>query len=183
MGAAERLHAALKVSTKSRSSALLKTILGLNSDEKLPTPVKTVELLRSRPGYSEAQKEGMIPFVLGPLVDQRLFESLMEGSRHSHASGINHWIMSTEELGIPPENQLVPAQDAARWLATFSVQGTPAAYRTHLKYASTIARKPTGWATDADLVKRVIEGVGKEPDTLVVKPVKWTCRRSKAILM
>ena len=77
----------------------------------------------------------------------------------------------------------VTAQDAARWLATFSVQGTAAAYRIHLKYACTIARKSTDWATEGDLVKRVIEGIGKEPDKLVVKPVKWTCRRSKAIPM
>ena len=114
--------------------------------------------------------------ILDPLVDQRLFESLMIKSRDSYASGIRHWIMFTEVLRIPPEKQVdVTAQDAARWLATFNVKGTAEAYRTHLKYACTIARKSTTRATEGGLVRRVLEGVGKGPDNLIVKPIRWTC--------
>ena len=90
--------------------------------------------------------------------------------------------MFTEVLRIPPDQQLdVTAQNAARWLATFNVKGTAEAYRTHLKYACTIARKSTAWATEGDLVRRVLEGIGKDPDNLPVKPIRWTCRRTKAV--
>ena len=148
----------------------------------MPTPQKTIELLKGRPGYEEAHREGLIGLILDPLVDQRLFESLMTKSRDSYASGIRHWIMFTEVLRIPPDQQLdVTAQNAARWLATFNVKGTAEAYRTHLKYACTIARKSTAWATEGDLVRRVLEGIGKGPENLPVKPIRWTCRRHKAV--
>ena len=131
-GAAETLYSALKVSTQIRSSQLLKSILGLTDKNSLPTPQKTIELLQSRPGYQEAHREGLIGLILDPLVDQRLFESLMTKSRDSSASGVRHWIMFTEVLRIPPEKPLdVTAQDAARWLATFNVKSTAEAYRTH----------------------------------------------------
>ena len=90
-GTAETLYSALKVSTQFRSSQLLKSILGLTDKNSLPTPRKTLELLKSRPGYEEAHREGLIGLILDPLVDQRLFESLMTKSRDSYASGIRHW--------------------------------------------------------------------------------------------
>ena len=92
----------LKVSTQFRSSQLLKSILGLTDKNSFPTPQKTIELLKTRPGYQEARQGGVIGLILDPLVDQRLFEPLMTKSRDSYASGVRHWIMFTEVLRMPP---------------------------------------------------------------------------------
>ena len=74
-----------------------------------------MELLLTRPGFAEAQQEGMVSLTLDPLVDRRLFESLIEGSRSSYAARIDHRVMFTEVPGLRPERRLgVTARDAAR---------------------------------------------------------------------
>ena len=105
-GTVAQVLQAVEVSVNIRAAGVYRSFLGLFQGSNLPIPMSSMRLIQSRPGFLEASADGTLRHRLGPLVDQRLFESLRQSSKVSYVSGVHSWIHFTGVTSISPAAQL-----------------------------------------------------------------------------
>ena len=129
-----------------------------------------------------------IRHILASLGDQQVLEALEPDSKVSYQSGVNSWINFCDMLNElvpgckPPSSQLDVSEDEVLWwIALLVKRSTAYSYRTHLKLACALARKPVTGLT-SPLVNMALRGkVSGNP--IDVQTKKWVCGKDLLLKM